>query len=84
MVDKTTISNSKIPTFKLWSIKMNADVNALPENHDNVETNRLKTAVNIATTGEIIKAALSDVFVEEVNPTDAEIVRYIVIESNKQ
>lgn len=63
---------------------MNADVIILPENSKPAETEQLKTAVNIATTGEIVKAALADVFVEESNPTDAEIVRYIVIESNKQ
>lgn len=75
---------------------MNTDANALPENRDDrlntesqlrafgdAEKNKLKIAVNIATTGEIIKSAISDVFVEEANPTVTEIIRYIVIESNK-
>jgi len=75
---------------------MNTDANALPENRDDrlntesqlrafgdAEKNKLKIAVNIATTGEIIKSAIADVFVEEANPTITEIIRYIVIESNK-
>lgn len=75
---------------------MNTDANALPENRDDrlntesqlrafgdAEKNKLKIAVNIATTGEIIKSAIADVFVDEANPTITEIIRYIVIESNK-
>lgn len=55
---------------------MNTDVNTTPEN------NQLKTAVTLATAAEIIKTALIDVFQNEVPPSDADILRYLVIESN--
>lgn len=74
---------------------MNTNVNAIPENHDNrlitesqlrafgnAETNQLKTAVTLATAAEIIKTALVDVYQNEVPPSDADILRYLVIESN--
>lgn len=69
--------------------------NPLPENNNadivtkdkfasfgEVNTDQLKMAVMYATAAEVIKTTILDVFQNEVYPSDSDILRYLVIESN--
>lgn len=71
------------------------DDNPLPENNNadivtkdkfasfgEVNTDQLKMAVMYATAAEVIKTTILDVFQNEVYPSDSDILRYLVIESN--
>lgn len=69
--------------------------NPLPENNNadivtkdkfasfgDMNTDQLKMAVMYATAAEVIKTTILDVFQNEVYPSDSDILRYLVIESN--
>lgn len=71
------------------------DDNPLPENNNtdivtkdkfasfgDMNTDQLKMAVMYATAAEVIKTTILDVFQNEVYPSDSDILRYLVIESN--